>query len=136
MRGVHSRQGWRVRASANGTTAGRLGRDGTGKRATRLTLMKYWMLASVLKTVQLMFTISSILIMHIRPIFLPKLQRSWVTREDAEAYQMLYNEVLDRFEYVTQAGLLVSKTQTGCVLALHLNLVEVKKIGSGCLKPY
>lgn len=49
-------------------------------------------------------------------------------KEDAEAYQKLYNEIVDRFrrEYVTQAGRLVSETQTACVLALHLNLVEEK----------
>lgn len=49
------------------------------------------------------------------------------TRE-ADEYGKLYNDIVEKFrqEYVTQTGRLVSETQTGCVLALHFNLVEEK----------
>jgi hypothetical protein len=48
--------------------------------------------------------------------------------EEANEYDKLYNDILENFrsEYVTQTGRLVSETQTGCVLALHFNLVEEK----------
>jgi alpha-L-rhamnosidase len=46
--------------------------------------------------------------------------------EDVERYSQLYDQIIQsiRREYITQTGRLVSETQTGCVLALHWNLVE------------
>ncbi|MEK4971525.1 family 78 glycoside hydrolase catalytic domain [Niallia sp. FSL R7-0648] len=47
---------------------------------------------------------------------------------DAQTYQSLYESIKKSFneEYITPNGRLVSETQTGCVLALHFDLVEEK----------
>lgn len=47
-------------------------------------------------------------------------------KEDARTYAALSKKVKQAFrdEYVTKNGLLVSRTQTACVLALHFDLVE------------
>ena len=51
-------------------------------------------------------------------------------KEDAERYEALHSRIIEaiRREYVTEAGRLVSETQTACVLMLHFGILEEKDI--------
>lgn len=61
-------------------------------------------------------------------LLVAKAARELGKTEAAGAYQKLYEEIVRKIrdEYVTKTGRLVSETQTGCVLALHFDIVEEK----------
>lgn len=59
---------------------------------------------------------------------LVKAARLLGNKQDAKKYEELYHSIVKSFreEYITKTGRLISETQTGCVLALHFNMIEEK----------